>query len=323
MSRSVFVTGAYGLLGTWLVKGLLDRGDRVVVVRRDRAPNSALVIEGLQDRCDVVQGDILDAALMDRVIGEYDVDTVFHLAAQTIVGTANRSPAATFDTNIRGTWTVLEACRLHGVARTIVASSDKAYGSQPVLPYSEDMPLLARHPYDASKAAADMLARSYWTTYELPVAVTRLANLYGGGDLNPSRLIPGAIDAALRGEAPVIRSDGSPERDYLHVEDAVAAYLAIADLLDEEDPARSARGEAFNAGAGVPWRVDAVVGLVCDAAGTGVRPDVRGAGVPHGEIDRQFLDSTKLRRRTGWEPKIGLAEGIARTVEWHRAHPSR
>jgi len=320
---NVFVTGGYGLLGTWLVKGLLDRGDRVTVVRRDRAPNSALVIEGLEARCDVVQGDVLDAALMDRVLGEYEIDTVFHLAAQTIVGTANRSPSATFDTNIRGTWSVLEACRLHGVARTIVASSDKAYGTQPVLPYDETMPLLARHPYDVSKAAADMLARSYWTTYGLPVAVTRLANLYGGGDLNPSRLIPGAIASALRGEAPIVRSDGSPERDYLHVEDAVAAYLAIADLLGAADPDRPAAGEAFNAGAGVPWRVDAVVGLVCEAAGTGVRPDVRGAGVPHGEIDRQYLDSTKLREATGWAPKIGLAEGLARTVEWHRSHPSR
>lgn len=323
MSRNVLVTGGYGLLGTWLVGGLLERGDRVVVLRRDRTRFSALVEEGFEDSCDVVQGDIVDAALMDRVIGEYEVDTVFHLAAQAIVGTANRSPAATFDTNIRGTWTVLEACRLHGVARTIVASSDKSYGSQPVLPYREDMPLLARHPYDVSKAAADMLARSYWPTYGLPVAVTRLANLYGGGDPNPSRLIPGAIRSALRGEAPVVRSDGSPERDYLHVEDAVAAYLAIADLLEAGDPARPAAGEAFNAGSGSPHRVDEVVELICDAAGTGVRADVRGSGVPHGEIDRQYLDSSKLRSLTGWQPQIALPEGLARTVEWHRAHPGR
>jgi len=197
------------------------------------------------------------------------------------------------------------------------------FGAHERLPYREEFALEPRFPYDVSKAATDLIARSYWHTYGLPVATTRFANLYGGGDLNPSRLIPGAIASALRGEAPIVRSDGSPERDYLHVEDAVAAYLAIADLLGAADPERPAAGEAFNAGAGVPWRVDAVVGLVCEAAGTGVRPDVRGAGVPHGEIDRQYLDSAKLRDATGWAPKIGLAEGLARTVEWHRAHPSR
>lgn len=317
MSRNVFVTGGYGLLGTWLVRALLDAGDHVTVLRRDRVPVSALVLEGLQDRCNVVDGDVLDATAMDRIIGEYEVDTVFHLAAQTIVPTANRSPAPTFDVNIRGTWTVLEACRRHGVARTVVASSDKAYGRQPVLPYTEDMPLLAEHPYDASKAAADIVARSYWSTYGVPVAVTRLANIYGGGDLNRSRLIPECVAAALAGRAPVIRSDGSPERDYLYVEDAVSAYLALTDALDGE----GAAGEAFNAGTGEPHRADEVVRLVCAAAGSDVAPDIRGDGVPHGEIDRQSLDPTKLRALTGWTPTVSLAEGLERTVAWYRDHP--
>jgi len=314
--RRTLVTGGYGLLGCWLVRALLERGDRVTVIRRDLVAASPLVVDGLEERCDVVHGDVVDAALMDRAIGEYEVDTVFHLAAQTIVGTANRSPVPTFEANVRGTWTVLEACRRHEVERVVVASSDKAYGAQPVLPYTEDMGLLAAHPYDASKAAAEFVARSYHATYGLRVATTRFANLYGGGDLNPSRLIPGAIASALRGENPVVRSDGSPERDFLYVEDAVRAYLAIADALDGE----GAAGEAFNAGSGIPRRADAVVRAVCAACGTGTEPDVRGTGVPHGEIDRQWLDATKLRELTGWAPRVELEDGLARTVAWTRAH---
>jgi CDP-glucose 4,6-dehydratase len=315
---SVLVTGAYGLLGSWLVKALLERGDRVVALRRDEPPNSALVLEGAEARCTVVHGDVTDAALMARVVGEEDVDTVFHLAAQTIVGTAARSPLSTFETNVRGTWTVLEACRSHAVERVVVASSDKAYGSHAELPYREDFALLARYPYDASKAAADLIARSYWHAFALPVAVTRFANLYGGGDLNRSRLIPEAVAAALAGRSPVIRSDGSPERDFLYVEDAVAAYLAIADALD----GGAARGEAFNGGGGRAYAVRDVVELVCRVAGSGVRPDVRGSGTPAGEIDRQSVDATKLRELTGWSPAVDLEEGLRRTVAWYRAHPA-
>jgi len=315
-ARNVLVTGGYGLLGTWLTRALLERGDRIVVIRRDRVRSAPLVLEGLEDSCIVVDGDILDSALMERAIGDYEIDTVFHLAAQTIVGTAIRSPVPTFEVNVRGTWTVLEACRRLEVPRTVVASSDKAYGAQPVLPYTEDMPLLAQHPYDASKAAADILSRSYFATYGLRVAVTRFANLYGGGDLNDSRLIPGAIHAALAGRSPIVRSDGSPERDYLYIEDAVRAYLAIADALDGD----GAAGEAFNAGTGIPRRVDEVVGAVCDVVGTGVRPEIRGTGTPHGEIDRQSLDATKLRDLTGWTPAVELAEGLERTVAWTREH---
>lgn len=317
MSRGVFVTGAYGLLGAWLTRALVERGDRVVVLQRDRAPRSALLLDGVEDVLDVVHGDLNDDGLVARALGEYEIDTVFHLAAQTIVGTANRSPLSTFESNIRGTWTLLEACRLHGAERVVVAASDKAYGASATLPYREEMPLDPRYPYDVSKAATDMIARSYWHTFGLPVAVTRFANLYGGGDLNRSRLIPEAIGAALAGRAPVIRSDGSPERDFLYVEDAVEAYLRLADALDRDD----ARGEAFNAGGGRPHTVRDVVARICALAGTNVVPDVRGSGTPDGEIDRQYVDASKLRALTGWEPRVELDEGLSRTLEWYRAHP--
>jgi CDP-glucose 4,6-dehydratase len=321
MTGSVFVTGAYGLLGSWLVRALVARGDRVVVLRRDRAPRSALLLEGVEDTVDVVHGDLNDDGLVGRTLGEYEVETVFHLAAQTIVGTANRSPLATFESNVRGTWTLLEACRLHGAPRVVVAASDKAYGASATLPYREEMALDPRYPYDVSKAATDMIARSYWHTFGLPVAVTRFANLYGGGDLNRSRLIPEAIGAALAGRAPVIRSDGSPERDFLYVEDAVDAYLLLADALDDPDPIHPARGEAFNAGGGSPHSVRDIVARICALAGTDVEPDVRGTGTPDGEIDRQYVDASKLRALTGWEPRVGLDEGLPRTIAWYREHP--
>jgi CDP-glucose 4,6-dehydratase len=318
-ARSVFVTGAYGLLGSWLVRALVARGDRVAVLRRDRAPRSALLLDDVEQQVDVVHGDLNDAGLVARALGEYEVDTVFHLAAQTIVGTANRSPVGTFESNIRGTWTLLEACRLHGAERVVVAASDKAYGASATLPYRESHPLEPRHPYDVSKAATDLIARSYWHTFGLPVAVTRFANLYGGGDLNRSRLIPEAVGAVLAGRAPVIRSDGSPERDFLYVEDAVDAYLRLADALDATG--EGARGEAFNAGAGRPHAVLDVVTRICAIADADVAPDVRGSGTPAGEIDRQWVDAAKLRALTGWEPRVDLDEGLRRTVAWYRAYP--
>jgi CDP-glucose 4,6-dehydratase len=203
------------------------------------------------------------------------------------------------------------------VRRVIVASSDKAYGRHDELPYREDFALKARYPYDVSKAATDMLARSYWHTWKLPVAVTRFANLYGGGDANPSRLIPEAVTAALSGRRPIVRSDGSPERDFLYVEDAVAAYLSIFSALDAGDAA----GEPFNAGSGRPHRVGEVVELICRLAGTEIEPDIRGQGTPSGEIDRQWVDFTKLTSLTGWQPTVGLEDGLGRTIEWYRAHP--
>jgi CDP-glucose 4,6-dehydratase len=311
-----FVTGAYGLLGTWLVRALLERGDAVTVLRRDEPAASALELEGLDARCDVVTGDLGDADLMERTLSDYEVDSVFHLAAQTLVGTARRSPVATFEVNIRGTWVLLDACRRLEVGRVVVAASDKAYGAHDELPYREDFALQPRFPYDVSKAATDLIARSYFHTYGLPVAVTRFANLYGGGDLNFSRLVPEAAAAAIQGRRPVIRSDGAPERDFLYVADAARAYLAIADALES-----GAAGEAFNAGGGRPHSVLEVVELVCRAAGTEVEPDIRGAGTPPGEIDRQYVDATKLRELTGWAPEVELADGLERTVRWYRDHP--
>jgi CDP-glucose 4,6-dehydratase len=318
MSSSVLVTGADGLVGAWLVRALLEGGARVVVIRRDQPAVSALEQLGLGPSVDVVRGDICADGLVARVLGEYEVDGVFHLAAQTQVGPANRSPVPTFETNIRGSWLVLEACRLHEVQQVVVASSDKAYGRQADLPYRENHPLQPLYPYDVSKAACDLLARSYWHTFGLPVAVTRLANVYGGGDLNRARLIPEAVCAALAGQPPIVRSDGSPERDFLYVEDAVGAYLAVWEALARGE----GRGEAFNAGGGEPHRVLDVIELVCRLAGASVVPEIRGEGVPHGEIDRQWLDSTRLRELTGWRPLVPLEEGLRRTIEWYRGHPA-
>ncbi|MBV8432630.1 MAG: GDP-mannose 4,6-dehydratase, partial [Solirubrobacterales bacterium] len=301
----------------WLVKALVERGARVVVIRRDEPVLSSLELLGLADRVATVRGDICQPGLVSRALVEYEVQTVFHLAAQAIVGTANRSPESTFESNVRGTWMVLEACRLHGSERVIVASSDKAYGRQEELPYREEQPLLAHYPYDVSKAAADMIARAYWSTFELPVAVTRFANLYGGAETNRSRLVPEAVWAALAGRAPVLRSDGSPERDFLYVEDAVRAYLAIWEALGRGQ----GQGEAFNGGGGRPHRVGDVVNLICRLAGSSVAPEILGEGNPRGEIDRQWLDFTKLRELTGWAPRVSLEEGLRRTVEWFRAHP--
>jgi CDP-glucose 4,6-dehydratase len=315
--RSVLVTGAHGLLGSWLVRALLERGARVVAVRRDEPAVDSLKLQGLSHEVSVVNGDICADGLIGRALGEYGVEAVFHLAAQTLVGTANADPVPTFETNVRGTWLVLEACRRHGVAGVIVASSDKAYGRQARLPYGEADALAPSFPYDVSKAAADLIARSYWHTFSLPVAVTRCANLYGGADTNRSRLVPEAVCAALAGRAPVVRSDGSPERDFLYVQDAVEAYLAIWGALERGEGC----GEAFNAGGGEPHRVLDVVRLICRLAGSRVEPEIRGTGVPAGEIDRQWLDATKLSELTGWQARVGLEDGLRRTIDWYREHP--
>jgi CDP-glucose 4,6-dehydratase len=319
VSEAALVTGARGFVGAWLARGLLGRGSRVIAF--DRAPTanrlSTLALLGIEGEVAEVHGDLCDGALLDRLLAEHGIDTVFHLAAETIVASVQASPVRGFESNVRGTWTVLEACRLRGVERVLVASSDKAYGAHEELPYSEHFALRPTAPYEASKAAADLIARSYWHAYRLPVAVTRFANIYGGGDLNFSRLIPEAVGAALDGRPPLLRSDGSPERDFLYVEDAVAAYLALADNLDRGD----VRGEAFNAGGGQPFAVGEVVGMIARIAGTGVEPDIRGTGNPEGEIDRQWVDATKIRERTGWEPRVGLEEGLRRTIDWYRAHP--
>ena len=317
--KSALVTGGRGFVGAWLCRALLERDVAVVSLdrRTPRERPSTLALIGIEGDVAEESGSLIDRALIDRVLAERDVDTVFHLAAETIVGTVHDDPAAAFDTNVRGTWTVLEACRERGVERVVFASSDKAYGAHAELPYREDFALQPTAPYEASKAAADLIARSYWPSYGLPVAVTRFANIYGGGDLNFSRLVPEAACAAIDGRAPVLRSDGSPVRDLLYVEDAAAAYLAIADSLGRND----VRGEAFNAGGERPYSVLEIVEAITRIAGTGVEPDVRGSGNPDGEIDRQYVDAAKLRERCGWEPLVGLEEGLGRALDWYRAHP--
>lgn len=313
----VFLTGANGLLGSRLAGRLLALGAQLTVLRREPQPLSALALSGDEGRCEVLDGDLTDAALLESALADgYDV--VIHLAAQAIVGVARSSPRSTFEVNVEGTWNILEAARLAGVERVIVASSDKAYGPSDVLPYTEDLPLRARYPYDVSKAAADLIARSYWHSYGLPVAVTRLANLYGGGDQNLSRLVPETVAAVLAGRRPVIRSDGSPERDYLYVDDAAEAYLAVLDLLATGEGA----GEAFNAGSGIPRRAIDVVEEVLRLAGSDLQPEVRGAGVPDGEIDRQVIDPSRLATATGWSAQTSLEDGLAATLAWYRDHPA-
>ncbi|MEA2379797.1 MAG: hypothetical protein QOD13_3704 [Thermoleophilaceae bacterium] len=285
-----------------------------MALRRDFDPDARFRTEGIEERCTLALADLTDHDTLVRVLNEHEVDEVFHLAAQTIVGTANRSPLATWEANVRGTYTLLEACRSLGtVRRVVVASSDKAYGAHDELPYREDFALQPRYPYDVSKACTDLIARSYASTYELPVAVTRLANVYGPGDLNWSRIIPDSARALARGERPVIRSDGTPERDYLYVEDAVDAYLAIGASLERSELG----GRAWNAGWGKPIPVIDVVRKLIEVSGREIEPDVRGEGTPHGEIDRQYLDSTAIREQLGWEPRWELERGLTATWEWY------
>ncbi|MEX2194884.1 MAG: GDP-mannose 4,6-dehydratase [Thermoleophilaceae bacterium] len=317
----VLVTGATGFIGSRLAERLLDQGAEVVVPRRDEPAKSYFRISGLEERCTLVQADLLDFDGLVRIVNEHGVKAVFHLAAQTIVGTANRSPLSTFESNIRGTYNVLEACRVAGVVgdpveRVVVASSDKAYGSHEQLPYREDFALQPEYPYDVSKAATDMIARSYALTYGLPTAVTRFANIYGGGDFNLSRIVPDTARALVEGERPVIRSDGSPQRDYMHVEDAASAYLRVAESLDLE----ANRGRAWNAGAGEPVAVIEIVRRMIAVSGSDVEPDIQGEGTPHGEIDRQWLDSTAIREELGWKPEWDLDRGLADAYAWYQRH---
>ena len=317
--QSVLVTGAQGFVGGWVAERLLDCGARVVVPRRDEPSDTRFRLEGVEERVDVVEADLTDYDAVLRIVNEYSVKAVFHLAAQTIVGIANRSPLSTWDSNIRGTYTLLEACRSARslgmpLERIVVASSDKAYGDQEQLPYREDTPLLARYPYDVSKACTDLIARSYALTYDMPVAVSRLANVYGGGDLNFSRLVPDSARSLVAGKPPVIRSDGSPERDWIHVDDAVGAYLCIADSLDDAER----YGSAWNAGSGTAVSVADLVRILSEVSGTGLAPDVQGDGVPPGEIDRQVLDATAIHDELGWRPSVSLEDGLRRTWEWYR-----
>ena len=312
--RPTLVTGATGLLGGWLVRRLLDAGADVVCLVRDWVPQSEFVRARLIDRVKVVNGDVRSQSMLERVLGEYEIDTVIHLAAQTIVGIANRNPASTFKTNIGGTWALLEACRRSPtVEQIVIASSDKAYGEHKQLPYAEDAPLMGRHPYDVSKSCADLIAQSYAATYNLPVAVTRCGNFYGGGDLNWNRIVPGTIRSVLRGQRPVIRSDGKFVRDYFYVEDGAAANLVLAEHLAQN---RELIGHAFNFSNETQVTVLEVVDRILKSMGSDLEPDVRNEAV--NEIREQYLSAAKAREVLGWKPLFTLDDGLRRTIEWYR-----
>lgn len=318
LDRQVFVTGATGLLGSWMVRELQDRGALVVALVRDSVPKAHLWSVADADSLVRVRGELEDFTTVNRALNEYEVDTVLHLGAQTIVGTANRSPLSTFESNIRGTYHVLEACRLNPTVKAVVvASSDKAYGAQDELPYDEEAALLPRHPYDASKACADLLTQTYAATYELPACVTRCGNLYGPGDLNWNRIIPGTIRSVHREEPPVIRSDGTFIRDYFYVRDAVLAYLHLAEQIH----VRGIRGEAFNFSNEGRWTVVELVDKIIALMGSELRPVIQDAA--RGEIRDQFLSAAKAHAQLAWSPRYTLDEGLSETIAWYETALAR
>lgn len=311
--RPTFVTGATGLVGSWLVRRLLEAKAELVCLVRDWVPQSELVQTRLVDRIRVVRGDVRDQALLERILGEYEIDTVIHLAAQTIVPIANRNPITTFETNIGGTWILLEACRRSPTIKQIVlASSDKAYGNQEILPYDEETPLQGRHPYDVSKSCADLIAQSYATTYSLPVVITRCGNFYGGGDLNWNRIIPGTIRSIIRGQRPIIRSDGQFVRDYFYVEDGAAAYMLLAEQLAQNS---NLWGQAFNFSNEIQITVLELVEKILSLLQSNLKPDIHNEA-SH-EIRRQYLSAAKARDILGWHPLFTLEEGLQRTIDWY------
>jgi CDP-glucose 4,6-dehydratase len=312
--RPTFVTGGPGLVGSWLVRRLVEAGADVVCLVRDWVPQSELARRNIFDKVRVVRGDICDQELMERILGEYEISTVVHLAAQTIVGIANRNPISTFESNIKGMWTVLEACRRSPkVESIVVASSDKAYGDAPTMPYDETTRLEGRHPYDVSKSCADLIAQSYAHTYGLPVVVTRCGNFYGGGDLNWNRIVPGTIRSVLRGERPLIRSDGEFVRDYFYVEEGARVYMMLAERLAKEP---KLRGEAFNFSNEMQVTVLELVNKILSAMKTNLTPDVRNE--PIKEIRIQYLSAKKAREQLDWKPELTLDEGLKRTIAWYR-----
>lgn len=315
-TRNVFVTGANGFVGSWITRVLAEKGANVVILLRDEIPDSPLGHMGdVYDKLGgIVKGNIVDYTTVERIFNEYEVDTCFHLAAQALVGVANRSPLSTFESNIKGTWNVLEAARnIKTLQAVVVASSDKAYGEHDQLPYQEDFCLNALHPYDASKACTDILARTYSNTYKMPVAVTRCANIYGGGDLNFSRIIPDTVRSILLDKDPIIRSDGTPIRDYMYIMDAVDAYLTLAENVEK------VRGEAFNFGTNLPISVLELVNKIIEISGkTHLKPVIKGKA--EGEINRQYLSSEKAERMLKWAPKYDLDRGLGETIAWYKKY---
>jgi CDP-glucose 4,6-dehydratase len=312
--RPTLVTGATGLLGGWLARRLLDAGADLVCLVRDWVPQSLLIRDRLIDKLKVVRGDVEDQKLLERILGEYEVDTVFHLAAQTIVGIANRNPVSTFETNVGGTWSLLEACRRTPTLKQIVlASSDKAYGDSDSLPYDEETALNGQHPYDVSKSCADLIARSYAVTFGLPVATTRCGNFYGGGDLNWNRIVPGTIRCVLRDQQPIIRSDGNYIRDYFYVEDGAAAYVLLAEKLATNP---ELRGQAFNFSNETQVNVSELVEKILDLMGSNLKPRV--LNQTSNEIRHQYLSAAKAREMLNWNPLFTLEEGLHRTISWYK-----
>lgn len=319
-NRTVFITGATGFVGAQIARQLVSRGARVVCLQRDAVRANSLDLFDLRQRVTVVNGALEDFALLERALNEYEVEAVFHLAAQAIVGAANRSPLSTFETNIRGTYNLLEACRrTETVGRVVVASSDKAYGTHTELPYREDYPLLGLYPYDASKVCTDVLARSFAHTYGTSVAVTRFANIYGPGDLNLSRIIPGTIISTLRNERPIIRSDGTPVREFVYVDDVANGYLLLAERINDF------RGAAFNFGANEPVQMLDLVKRIIKLAGKEreLTPNVLLQQKIAREIDAQYLSADKAAAELGWQAETPLDDGLRQTINWYREHLER
>lgn len=313
-SRPVFVTGGTGLVGSWLVKRLHEAGADITCLVRDWVPESELMRTGMISQVKVVRGDVRDQQVLERVLGENEISVVFHLAAQTIVGIANNNPISTFETNIQGTWALLEACRRSpSVKQIVVASSDKAYGDQPVLPYDEQTPLQGEHPYDVSKSCADLIAHTYAKSYKLPVVITRCGNFYGGGDMNWNRIVPGTIRSVMQNARPVIRSDGKFVRDYFYVEDGAAAYMLLAEKLAEMP---ALRGEAFNFSNELQISVLDIVQQILAAMQSGLQPEVRNEA--SNEIRHQFLSAQKARTVLAWQPLFTLEEGLQKTIAWYQ-----
>ena len=313
LDRPTFVTGGTGLVGSWLVQRLVEAGADVVCLVRDWVPQSELVRSGLIEQVKVVRGDVRAGDILERALGEYEIDTVIHLAAQTIVTIANRNPLSTFETNIAGTWNLLEACRRsQKVKQIVVASSDKAYGDQEKLPYDEKTPLQGQHPYDVSKSAADLISYSYAKSFDLPVVITRCGNFYGGGDLNWNRIIPGTIRSIRRGQNPIIRSDGDYIRDYFYVEDGAAAYMLLAEKLAAQP---ELKGEAFNFSNEIQVSVKEIVEHILNGMKSDLRPEIHNEVT--NEIRHQYLSAEKARRELGWKPLFTLDEGLRKTIDWY------
>ena len=313
LDRPTFVTGGTGLVGSWLVQRLVEAGADVVCLVRDWVPQSELVRSGLIEQVKVVRGDVRAGDILERALGEYEIDTVIHLAAQTIVTIANRNPLSTFETNIAGTWNLLEACRRsQKVKQIVVASSDKAYGDQEKLPYDEKTPLQGQHPYDVSKSAADLISYSYAKSFDLPVVITRCGNFYGGGDLNWNRIIPGTIRSIRRGQNPIIRSDGDYIRDYFYVEDGAAAYMLLAEKLAAKP---ELKGEAFNFSNEIQVSVQEIVEHILNGMKSDLRPEIHNEVT--NEIRHQYLSAEKARRELGWKPLFTLDEGLRKTIDWY------